>query len=503
MVALSGGGFRAMTGSMVIARALATAPGGSLWPQVTTLASNSGGSWFTSMFINDAAFQGTILDGATPLSSVVATWGTNYSHSLATHQQGIPAWVPITDKEICKAFDSTVQGVASTAFSLQTVPKYWQPYVAAVLDATSPELVERLGAGAVRPGQIAATLVQVMSLPPDAYVLSSSGVRGAESLMVDGHTVDYAVPLGFAIDADGSAMWMHNAQVQLTLADGTSVHPAPLQTNLTIGTLSAASSAALGFASSPAMIGQVIPSWLSWLIASCTETLGLDGAAIPTDGAPLGVAVFPPSYRFIDGAYTDNSGAAMGLAALLGECAGGAASSAAPCYPTPRLIIVDHDAASGNAGTSRKLFRAPAGTATSSLPCATSLPSSPCTDGGGAITHWSAAQSGQLAPLATIFDADYPAASTFVPYSSASSDYWSGELTTAANSWYGVPAGQRVHVLLIRLKTSQPEVPPLTYQLTTPSRVQAFAQLFTNTYAGGVDAQVSLLGPVLQAFLRG
>ena len=77
-LALSGGGFRAMTGDMALARALARI---GAWESVTHLSSVSGGSWFSSLFFYVPAFHEKVV-GNEPLRKVVAAMGDDYSAAL-------------------------------------------------------------------------------------------------------------------------------------------------------------------------------------------------------------------------------------------------------------------------------------------------------------------------------------------------------------------------------------------------------------------------------------
>jgi hypothetical protein len=76
-IAMSGGGFRAMTASMAVARGLATAgpDGSNAWKQVTHLSSVSGGSWFSSQLVYSGRFYSAVTDTSKPINEVVEEWG--------------------------------------------------------------------------------------------------------------------------------------------------------------------------------------------------------------------------------------------------------------------------------------------------------------------------------------------------------------------------------------------------------------------------------------------
>ena len=77
-LALSGGGFRAMTGDMALARALARI---GAWESVTHVSSVSGGTWFSSLFFYVPAFHEKVV-GNDPLREVVAAMSDDYSAAL-------------------------------------------------------------------------------------------------------------------------------------------------------------------------------------------------------------------------------------------------------------------------------------------------------------------------------------------------------------------------------------------------------------------------------------
>ena len=148
---------------------------------------------------------------------------------------------------------------------------------------------------------------------------------------------------------------------------------------------------------------------------------------ITTQGESCVLVCWP--FIFIDGGYTENTGAAVGLARMQRECGlgVGAPSSAGQgggkwrpmkgerprppqygldCSSVPQLIIIDHSAPS-EPSASINLFRAPPGTPT--------------------IGSWGSPEPtfGWTIPAPTIFDASFPAEGAFLSYGvSGGSRFW-------------------------------------------------------------------------------
>ncbi len=468
-----------MTGSMAVARAIASVGGGSAWPRVTHLSSNSGGSWFSSMFAYDSAFHEAVV-GEGALSDVISAYATSLAEAYAARQASIATWQPRTGFfTLCAAFDVAISTVANLFINFGAdVPASWQPYTEAVLAAADSAMPASTYSSAPR-ANLSATLIQMAALPPDAH-LEISGSSASASLLVDGGAIQYAVPIALAVDATGAREWRYNSAATLSV-QGSSPAALSLPADPTIGMMTASSSAAAGCLTSSTMTGQAISPLAAALLGQCLPVLEAHG--VPIDGSSS-VAVFPQSYRLVDGGYADNSGVAMGLARLQSDCA----HATVDCLvEPPKIVLVDHGQEGDDAST-RKLFRMPASQQTV------------LTQAGGAITHWSAAIPSMLAPLATIFDADYPSSTGFTSYGSGASLYWRGTLTTLANQWYGVTGGLVVDVLILHPRTTQQLVPAASYRVSTPAEQQQYAAAFTTEYASEAAAQAAALAPVLSSF---
>ena len=78
-IASSGGGFRAMTASMSVARALAI---DDHWDKITHMSSVSGGTWFSAQMAYSDWFYRNVMDPQVGLEEVVREWGERYASAL-------------------------------------------------------------------------------------------------------------------------------------------------------------------------------------------------------------------------------------------------------------------------------------------------------------------------------------------------------------------------------------------------------------------------------------
>ena len=461
-----------------------------MWPSVTHLGSGSGGSWFSSQFCFSQSFYEAVVSESPSISGVVAQWGEAYANRLLAEQHNSSGVHPLPGH--CHVFAAAVDGIMNKAFDLAKMPSSkWYPYTISILKGT----IGGVDAGRTyeeRTGLKTATLCQMASLPPDAYVGSADGSISSVGVRVDGREIQYSVPLGFAADPLGNVEWSDHSNYTL----GPTLLPLPLPANPTIGTVTAASSAAMGAICSKTMVEQLVAHIFDFAVRDCLWETDLEALAVPTDGSGS-KAIFPQSYRFLDGGYTDNSAAAMAIARMQRDCdfggdGNGGGSGNLDCSAMPRLVIVDHDAKGDTSigpqksefFSSSRLFQPPAGTAT--------------------INHWSAVQTDKfLAPLATVFNEPFPPLSAFQSYSAGGvSKFWNGTLTTVDNAFYGVTGGQRVRVALFSPLFNEPLTPALDeHGILTHDHVAAYTALFNSTYANRAEAQAVAIRPLLHEFL--
>ena len=318
LVAFSGGGFRAMVGSMAVARGLA---GIGRWPEVTHVASVSGGSWFSSQLAFGNAFHAAILNTSAPMTDVLERWAHAYALRLVRESFVPPQ--PLGGK--CHFFDVSLDKLAEKFMSsVQVLSSDWEPFVATILEDNVDGGPADTTYARARTGWASGTLIQGTTLPPDTYLSSSADSDTLQSydLLVNGSSIaspasplGYALPLSFSADAAGGREWHHTVSA-LALAPAASAStsapasasmlggvPVPLPADPTIATISAASSAFGGAASSLTMISQLIehqiPTWLHSVtrdLPQCLGDAGLIGLGVPTDGSDA-TAAFPKSCR--------------------------------------------------------------------------------------------------------------------------------------------------------------------------------------------------------------
>ena len=481
-----------MTGSIAIARALAQPPGGggSAWPRVTHLTTGSGSSWFSSQFCYGEAFHEAVTSDTVSVHSFIEQWAQNYSLRLLGEQAGGVPLKPLHGR--CHVADAVLDKLATWAFDHTKMPStQWEPYTATILRDEVDHLTDRRFG--VRSGLRTATLMQMLSLSPDSYLSKPDGSLSRINLLANGQPIQYAVPLAFAADAHGRLEWSHHVHAHVNLSitsdePGLPDHPLILPSDPAIRTVTAGSSAALGALSSYDMVMQMTPRITHWIVKDCLEDTGLEGLGVPMNGA-ASLADYP-TYRFLDGGYTDNSAVGMAVARMQRDCgysaaATGFTSTGLDCSATPTLIIVDHDKPGRLSGfSSERLFRPPAGT--------------------GIINHWSPPDPHLLAPLASIFAEAYPNTASFLSYGAHGvSQFWNGTVTTIDNAWYGVKGGMIIRVALVNPQLDVPLTPGQTvHGLFTRDDAVAYARLFTQTYASLADEQAAAVAPLLHTFLE-
>jgi hypothetical protein len=244
--------------------------------------------------------------------------------------------------------------------------------------------------------------------------------------------------------------------------------------------VAAASSSAAGLICSPAMVEGFAPGVAGNPVDGCwplgLETLGApalaDGYTLPTGAAALNATTDAAAddilFRWLDGAYGDNTNAAMTLSRMQADCA------ATGCEAGPFRMIIAGDSVQAN------LFFDP------EYPPGSFL---------------GLKQGGFNGPTPTIFAEAAPAADAWTVYASsglrsdgtkAEARYWSGSVTTVANEWFGVAAGTSVELLYFE-GCSDPII----------VAGASAAQLFELVYAPSAQAQADGAASVIAQFLSG
>uniref|UniRef100_A0A7S4B645 Uncharacterized protein n=2 Tax=Chrysotila carterae TaxID=13221 RepID=A0A7S4B645_CHRCT len=247
---------------------------------------------------------------------------------------------------------------------------------------------------------------------------------------------------------------------------------------LTVG----ASSADLGWLASPSMVRHD-RRWAK--LAECMPGRGrVDKLAV---GLPR--LSETPQIRVWDGSIVDKNGLAAAVARMQAECAASSANGL-DCSNGLYAIVLDHDPGSAKEGPLRYKFAIPRRSFTTN----------------GSRHDLYPYQVGDLmaiyansapAPAAQVFREPYPPPSEWTPWlhtaanSEYSGVYWRGALTTVDNPWYGVSAGTRVQLLVLK--------PNL--ELPTFDKPSAMPYLYQQHYGPTAAAIADAAAPIIKNFL--
>ena len=281
-IAMSGGGFRAMTASMAVARGLATAGygGSNAWSDVTHVSSVSGGSWFSSQLVYSGTFYRQVIGGTNVgIERVVEDWGIEYTTAMrASIRSGsLRTLDPAADANVCsRSCTDTRRLIALSLDFLQRLTENplieWEPWVGTFLgqyigntfpvNASSATYVD-----APRNGLSSTTLIQGLVFPPDAFTPGTA--EGQRATLVcetadpnDGLNQALArstVPLAYVVPGPDTTFTGFNVppEVSFNLSVNGQLHRLQLPEKPRISTITGASSAALGPVGSPSMLSFV------------------------------------------------------------------------------------------------------------------------------------------------------------------------------------------------------------------------------------------------------
>jgi len=426
-LASSGGGFRAMWNAMATTRALgATGHFGS----VTHLSTVSGSSWFSSQLAFNREFflNATAAEGSWSLTEYIRYWSAQYDNEIISGNIGNtlgPGGIGA-----CSFIDDEWKKTLLYLTGELYMPLLnWLQYITGLLNPFIPDIETATYATAKQSGLLDVTLMQCSSIPPNAWT-AKYGIAWSLDLEMNGTAFDYSIPTCYVpakSDKDASSWLTFPLGPLIVKQTGKELM---LPEDPRIATITAASSAAEGFAGSKTLATQNLRNMTSSknpIIESCLPA-NLQNLAVPTDGT---IAAEYPTYSLIDGGYTEVTSAAFNLGKMQADCRMGKFD----CTGGLRLMISCH-----MKGTSLPvLFRHPG-----------IEPGQPSLLAG----YVGAAFPGNLAPMPTIFDAQFSELENWTVYVPAAenggnaSRYWTGYLTTVSNSWYNVVGGERVQVAL-------------------------------------------------------
>jgi hypothetical protein len=369
----SGGGFTAMTTSMGFARALSK---GNVLPLLTHAGSNSGGTWFLTQLAFSKPFYESVtgMSGGT-ISEAVAEWGSSYGAAMRaavesdalkniTFQAGEASKLCPYEINGTSILDLITDVVSQVEYVAMFPASNWYEYVADMLDSYIPN-VRTQTFSAPREGLPSTTLSRSLSLVPDIYDNTGKKQARLEGVAAGGFDV---LPISFSAKAGENGVWsLPSFAPSLNVAQGSSfnkeVVPLGLSPNASIAEINAGSSSAGGAFGSPTMVrrslspaiaspleniflmqtmclslnilqvGNIVSAVLDMApqtqnlsrirkAALKTGILGCMPLGLQNSSAPLGgdASSWLPTYRYLDGAFTDNTGLTHTIARMQADC---------------------------------------------------------------------------------------------------------------------------------------------------------------------------------------
>jgi len=498
-VAGRGGGFRAMTHAMGVARAI-----GDDWQSVTHLGGTSGGYWFASQMVYSKEFYESMLDESVPISTVIADWGK----AFATEQNKAIAdgefWTtgPKQDSGLsvlCKPVVALIDGVFNKASKAGwPVAPFFTAYVEHMMLPTIDDIASARVDTREKTGLSTVTLIAQTSVPPKAYLDSAKRLATREVAYdgaIDQELVKQALlPAALVIPAggNGSSIWRANQKLGPFISTVPGEAPREiLHKNPFLIEIAAASSADGGFTAVPdwganklvndlANAGVELSGSEKLALKECApwglESMGtpsissdFEGPADADTEAAADELDSATTFRFIDGGYLDDQGAAATLAEMQKDAAPGDGL---------KLLLVTQDNYS-----------------TAPLFAGVGIPAN--------TVDVRDEYGGYPVPGQQIFAEPYPGredtwsvyANATVPTAVAST-YWRGVLTTVDNEWYDTRAGSTVDVLIL-----SSNIPAALAPSSAPANLTA--TLCETVYGPLAAAQAEGAAPIIQDWLAG
>lgn len=507
--AASGGGFKTMVQAMAFSRAISN------WSTVSHLTSNSGGNWFASQFVYSEGFYSKVLDLKINISEVVAAWGAHYESTVAEAMDA--------NLDVFTVFDAATSHVppcpqAAKYIETVLVPlsesvglpgAKWMPFNALILGHEIPDITSLRYGDRDMTGLATATLVQQTSLPPDVWT-SGKATASLEVTTKDGHaksdfnTSHATLPIAHVVRPSGAATWYAGSNVEtISKVTGSGWHKKTshlplLETSAPplLLEVASASSSCYGGLGSPMLIDTLLKNKVSWAkhqIANMCLPLGLEAQAGPllspetdfVNTSSRNLMTPLPSdaveFRFLDGVYADDTGAAMALAQMQADCRAGELDCSGE-MPYRVLILDDY-----SYDPLRNLM---AGSESGNCFNNTICPST---------GFWSPAH-----PSAQIFAESFPE-SGWKTYAVAdtydgegkvtgnvTSKYWEGTLTTVDNKWFGVVGGDRVSLLYLSSNYLNSDIPMMIPAFSANSGIDKLPRVNASTFFKNVYAPMAV-----------
>jgi len=336
-VAFSGGGWRAQGAAFGFGRALYKSQ---TLPQVDTIASVSGGSWANvQMAFSERFYSGVEGTHSSEDLSAPQQYEADCGDTCKFYRQWMKAYYQVQSPEQAQENGNSMTATFSKFIGIMS-KKYqgmmvwawgnslnWEMFITGMIDAYTPGLAQRQATFDNRQGQQHTDILVCTSLPTESQMSRNDG---RTTIWKNGEaSPDRVMPIGLVIPGknrgNSQAHWFSPQQPLDHLEVKTnwnwwwqsSTHklhiPIP-----SVGKVAAASSAAVGFMSSPPMLKNAAESALGEGLADAAFHIAKDAGL-----QDLGVCTGPdmhncefPSMRLMDGGMTDDSAIALLVAKL-------------------------------------------------------------------------------------------------------------------------------------------------------------------------------------------
>jgi len=483
-----------MVNTMAFARAMGETH---VLDKVTHIGTVSGSSWFTSQFAysQDFFLNTSGASGSLSLFEYIESWGRSYDGMMTSG--AIPTTLGHSYEGLCSALKGVIKASLPDILSRGNAPLVdWILYIAGLLEPNLKTVSCATYSNTPRIALNNVTLLQCVSLPPDAWLSREKGIQEV-SLKLGGAAFNYSLPACHVSEPDANlSSWLFYPKDAITLS--TTGESLVLPVDPLIATVTSASSSAEGYAGSPTLIKQYAGNvsgsstdTVSCLIDACYPS-GLEVLTTPMAGSWTD----ENHYVLIDGGFTEVTAAAFTLGKVQADCSAGLFN----CSGGLPLIIVDHDKGLGLPPlfTRKGLPGEPP-----------PLPDEPTLFAG-----YAGGAPGLLAPEPTIFhetfnwlNSSHGGWKDYIPAplnNGTSARYWTGTLTTVENSLYGVQANFHVKALLLQPRQVQVPTAQLPADETLASVLSSFgmsASPFTQLYGNTNVNQIPKLKAILQEFV--
>jgi len=490
-----------MTGGMGLLRAMSDA--GAL-KRVTYVGGNSGGNWLLTQLLWSQEFYSGITGNKT-LTQLMTEWNNNYEYKTSFTHQALTWITTLPDRKWMKTkcpLRGNLWDVALKAITgLGKLPVMeWQKYTDIVLDGYIPDIASATYAKPrhdLLSQEI--TYVQQVSVPPSAWSDADAQLTLNVQFNDSRYTAEFAASGTMALPAahystSAEHGWLVSDTVNAlnvrvsaeaqSLAEKLGKRPTPvadrvmtLPENPTISSVTASSSAAIGALATPSVLESLLPAPRGF---KCFREAVRDFAVGADFGG--GFADVSPTFRLVDGGFTDNTALAFTISKVLADCG--------DCAFAGKFIHFDVDKLSQT--RVQALFTNPVSD-TDSSPNDSSQPGKLVLD---ADVPGGKNSAGFGRPVTTIFANRFPPMHEWTPYADifgTTSYYWKGRVRTVENQMYNIKAGRQLDLLVFALQL------PAGDSIITPGHI--LNTKWWRRYGPIADSQAVGAKPIIEAFV--